>query len=106
MTVQIEGFHRTGDDNRSVSFVAAIRDPAALEKYLRYEEGICGAYDADQVVLLLDRDGHMPGNCMGTVALICDDDHPLLTVERAIHALQSVRDGLREAGHADWDRPA
>lgn len=99
----VEGFHRTDAEGDSVSFGADIRDPEALEKYLRSEQGVYGQYGADQLVILMDPDGDLPGTCAATVALVNDNDHYLRTIERGIRYLEAVRDGLRETGHHDWE---
>ena len=101
----IEGFHRTDENGCSVSYGRGITDPEALDKYLRTEQNVYGGYEARPVVIQLNDDGHIHGNCRGSVNLMGDDEHALLTVERAIAALEAVRDGLRETGHHDWEGP-
>ena len=106
--IVVEGFHRTDDDGRSVTYTGRMTDPESLERELR-EQGVYGpmgsqvASPSFVVAWLNEPSQHTPGNNLGTVAVGSDDGMDLATVERAIRMLESVRDGLRETGHHDWE---
>jgi hypothetical protein len=50
---------------------------------------------------MVTRDDHLGGTNLGTVAVGTDSDNRLQNNQQAIKALESVRDGRREAGHGD-----
>ncbi len=103
MSVFVQGFHRTDDNNgTSVIFTDNLNDVDTLGTELR-RQGIyfaCGD-DVSPVVLMLDTGQEAAGNCLGTVAVAGQDDHPQRTIEFAIMALEAVLAGMRESGHTD-----
>lgn len=96
--ISIDEFYCETADERAVH-LDCIADADKLIHDLR-GFGVYGASDLTPVVVLTDPSGDQAGGELGTVALPRDDKH-LETIDRAIRALEAVRDGLRVAGHAD-----
>lgn len=100
LRVMVSTLYADREDGASVSVDRMNDSP---DEWLR-DHDVHPQFDAEPVVVMVDtsKSRLTHGEYCDTVAMHGDNDHPIITIDRAIAALQMARAALTAAGQADF----